>query len=611
MSLSIRARQSEIALMSDDYIEQLINRMSLAQKVGQMTMAERMFVNTDEVTRYHLGAILSGGGSQPEGNTPADWVQMNDAFWAASMADDSNHVPIPILYGVDAVHGNKNVAGATIFPHNIGLGASGDIDLVARAAAVTAKEVLATGVDWTFAPTLAVADDYRWGRTYESYTDDAVRVGQYGEAYIKALQSDLGDHSLMGCAKHWVGDGATTNGIDQGETTLSWETLEQRHIAPYYPVLKAGVLSVMVSFNSWNGDKCHGHYHLITEVLKDQLGFTGIVVSDWDGIDYIDEDYAVCIEQSVNAGIDMFMAPEKWQDFIEGLIDCVNQGRVPVSRIDDAVRRILRVKQRFGLFEKPRPAERCLSNHESFGSLEHRRVAQEAVRKSLVLLKNKGQLLPLASSQRVLVTGKNAHDIGAQCGGFSLSWQGESGNETISGTTIWQGIKNICPDAELSNDVAAINAENFDVAVVVVGESAYAEGMGDIRSDDHLLVEAGSTIKGLMNPLEPYGRSLKLAELHPEDLATIEAVRAKGLPMVVVLISGRPLLVDEEISSADAFVAAWLPGSEGLGIAENLFGLEAFSGKLPFTWPKHASLECGTGGVLFERGFGLTAKRTV
>jgi beta-glucosidase len=596
--------------MSDDYIEQLISRMSLAQKVGQMTMAERMFVTTDEVTRYHLGAILSGGGSQPEGNTPADWVQMNDAFWAASMADDANHVPIPILYGVDAVHGNNNVAGATIFPHNIGLGASGDIDLVARAAAVTAKEVLATGVDWTFAPTLAVADDFRWGRTYESYTDDTVRVGQYGEAYIKALQSDLGDHGLMGCAKHWVGDGATTNGIDQGETTLSWETLEQRHIAPYYPVLKAGVLSVMVSFNSWNGDKCHGHYHLITEVLKDQLGFTGIVVSDWDGIDYIDEDYAVCIEKSVNAGIDMFMAPEKWQDFIKGLIDCVNQGRVPLSRIDDAVQRILLVKQQFGLFEKPRPAERCLSNHESFGSLEHRRIAQEAVRKSLVLLKNEGQLLPLASSQRVLVAGKNAHDLGAQCGGFTLSWQGESGSETISGTTIWQGIKNICPDAELNDDVAAINAKNFDVAVVVVGESAYAEGMGDIRSGDHLLVEAGSTIKGSMNPLGPYGQSLKLAELHPEDLATIEAVRAKGLPMVVVLISGRPLLVDQEISSADAFVAAWLPGSEGLGIAENLFGLEAFSGKLPFTWPKQASLGCATGGVLFERGFGLTAKRT-
>ena len=591
--------------MSDDDIEQLIGRMSLAQKVGQMTMAERMFVTPQEVTEYHLGALLSGGGSQPEGNTPEDWVKMNDAFWAASMVDGDDHLPIPIVYGVDAVHGNNNVSGATIFPHNIGLGAAGDVDLIARIAAVTAKEVLATGVDWTFAPTLAVANDFRWGRTYESYTEDPEKVGQYGEAYIKALQSDLGSGALMGCAKHWVGDGATSNGIDQGETTLSWEALERKHVSPYYPVLEAGVLSVMVSFNSWNGDKCHGHHHLVTEVLKNQLAFDGIVVSDWDGIDYIDEDYLVCIEESVNAGIDMFMAPEKWKDFIKGLIDCVNQGRVPVARIDDAVRRILSVKKLFGLFDKPRPAERCLSNHKSFGSSEHRSIAREAVRKSLVLLKNDDDLLPLTKTQRVLVTGKNADDLGAQCGGFSLSWQGESGNDTLSGTTIWQGIQEVCPDAVHTNDVSSINSEDFDVAVIVIGEKAYAEGMGDIRSGDHLLVEAGSTIKGLMNPLEPYGRSLKLSDLHPEDLAAIESVRSKGLPLVVLLISGRPLLVDEEMAAANAFIAAWLPGSEGDGVAEVLFGTESFSGTLPFTWPRQASEDVETG---FELGYGLTSK---
>jgi beta-glucosidase len=538
---------------------------------------------------------------------------MNDAYWLASMEEDNEHLAIPILYGVDAIHGNNNVLGATIFPHNIGLGAANDPDLVERIAGITAREILATGVDWTFAPTLAVARNGQWGRTYESYSEDPAIVCSYAGNFVRGLQGNLGDEAVVSCVKHWVGDGGTTDGIDQGETTLTEHELERLHIAPYRAAIDAGALTVMVSFNSWNGEKCHGHGYLLNYVLKQRMQFSGFVISDWDGIDYLSDSYFEAVAIGANAGIDMFMVSEHWRPFIDHLTHHVVTGAVPMARIDDAVRRILRVKFAFGLFDKPRPAERPWSNHAGFGSQEHRRVAREAVRKSLVLLKNEQQLLPLARDRRILVAGKNADNTGHQCGGFTVAWQGTSGNEFVEGgTSIWQGIKQAAPQAILSasGDGLEADPELHDVAIVVIGEKPYAEGMGDIRTGDDVIVRAGSQINGLLKVLEPYGDTAVLAELHPEDLQTIENIVSRGVPVITVLVSGRPLVTNKELAASAAFLAAWLPGSEGAGIADVLFGEHEFSGKLSFSWPASADKTMHTGNeeydCLFPRGFGLT-----
>jgi beta-glucosidase len=591
-------------------VETLLSQMSLAQKIGQMTQPERMSVTPEDVREFHIGSVLSGGGSCPGDNRPTDWVNMNDAYWAASMDADASHLAIPLLYGVDAIHGNANVLGATVFPHNIGLGAAADPDLIERIARATAKEILAAGVDWTFAPTLAVARNDQWGRTYESYSEDPTIVTNYSDSFVRGMQADLGDDAVVACAKHWVGDGGTQHGIDQGETTLLFSELERLHIAPYLPALKAGIQTVMVSFNSWNGDKCHGHKHLVTDVLKNQLGFDGFVVSDWDGIDYLSADYAEAVAMSVNAGVDMFMVSVEWRAFIEHLTQHVEQGTVSTDRIDDAVRRILTVKSNFGLFEKPCPAERIWSNDGSFGSAKHRDLAREAVRKSLVLLKNDDQLLPLSPQSRILVAGRNADNRGAQCGGFTVEWQGTTGNDSIEGgTSVWEGIQALSPTAKLCVDGSTANANQHDVAIVVVGEIPYAEGMGDIRASDDVIVESGSMIRGEMKVLEAYGTTSVLAKLHPEDLQTIRAIAGQGIPVVTVLVSGRPLVTNDELASSSAFVAAWLPGSEGAGVAEVLFGKYDFIGRLSFSWPVHDGQQQNIGDEhyepKFEFGFGL------
>ena len=589
----------------------LLERMNLAQKIGQMTQAERMFVTPEEVRDFHIGSVLSGGGSCPGDNRPSDWVEMNDAYWMASMEADAEHLAIPLIYGVDAIHGHANVLGATVFPHNIGLGASRDPDLIERIAAVTAREILATGVDWTFAPTLAVARDDRWGRTYESYAEDPSVVVEYAGRFVRGMQGDLGDDSVVACAKHWVGDGGTRFGMDQGETTLSFDALDRIHISPYRPAIDAEVLTVMASFNSWNGDKCHGHRYLLTDVLKGQLGFRGFVVSDWDGISYLSEDLGEAIAMGVNAGIDMFMIGGEWQPFVEQLRSLVEAGTVSMERIDDAVRRILTVKHQFGLFDKPRPAERAWSNHASFGSPEHRELAREAVRKSLVLLKNDSETLPLQKQARILVAGRNADNRGALCGGFTVEWQGTIGNDQIpGGCSVWEGIREMSPGAELSVDGSLASADRHDVAVVVIGENPYAEGMGDVRASDQVIVESGSMIRGQMKVLEAYGTTLELARLHPEDLATIRSIAARGVPVVAVLVSGRPLVVNQELANSAAFVAAWLPGSEGKGVADVLFGAHDFQGRLSFSWPKDDLQRANVGDAdydpLFEFGYGLS-----
>ena len=588
----------------------LLARMNLAQKIGQMTQAERMSVTAEDVREFHIGSVLSGGGSCPGDNRPTDWVEMNDAYWMASMNADEDHLAIPLLYGVDAIHGHANVLGATVFPHNIGLGACNNRHLVERIAAATAREILATGVDWTFAPTLAVARDDRWGRTYESYAEDPSIVTAYADRFVAGMQGELGENSVIGCAKHWVGDGGTLYGMDQGETTLPFAELDRLHITPYRPAIAAGVLTVMASFNSWNGDKCHGHRHLLEDILKGELGFDGFIISDWDGINYLTKDPSEAVAMGVNAGIDMFMIGEDWRSFIENLTRHVNDGVVSMERIDDAVRRILTVKIRFGLFEKPRPARRKWSNHECFGSSEHRDLAREAVRKSLVLLKNEESVLPLQKGARVLVAGRNADNRGAQCGGFTVAWQGSVGNASIEGgTSVWEGVQQFAPGAELSPDGSAASADRHDVAIVVIGENPYAEGMGDIRSSDQVIVESGSMIRGEMKVLQAYGNSLELAKLHPEDLQTIKAIADQGIPVVSVLISGRPLVVNRELELSRAFVAAWLPGSEGKGVVEVLFGEHDFQGRLSFSWPRDTEQKLNVGDAeydpLFAFGYGL------
>jgi beta-glucosidase len=594
-------------------VDALVSKMTLDQKIGQMTQAERRFATPDDVRDYHLGSVLSGSGSSPGNNLPGDWVAMNDAYWAASMNGDEQHLAIPVLYGVDAIHGHNNVRGATLFPHNIGLGAANDIDLIRRIARVTAREVLATGVDWTFAPNLAVARNINWGRTYESFSENPDIVTSFASNIVDGLQGDLGTDSVMVSLKHWVGDGGATNGISQGETTLGRNELEQTHIKPFSSAVMAGACTVMASFTSWNGDKCHGHKYLLTDVLKNEMKFNGFIISDWDAIDYLSEDYHEAVALAVNAGIDMFMVPERWKEFIDHTRQHVQRGSISLRRIDDAVRRILTVKFAYGLFDKPRPSDRFWSNHECFGAPEHRELAREAVRKSLVMLKNHAALLPLHKDARILVAGKNAHNRGHQCGGFSIDWQGTCGNELIEGgTSIWEGIQQVAASAVLSTDESGKDADpdQHDVAVVVIGETPYAEGMGDVRSGEHLIVEAGSQIRGSMNVLSPYGTTLELAKLHPEDLETIKTIAEKGIPVVTVLISGRPLVVASELALSTAFVAAWLPGSEGQGIADVIFGDFDFQGKLSFSWPESDDFSLSENErnppPLYGLGYGLT-----
>lgn len=589
----------------------MLARMTLAQKIGQMTQADRMTCTPEDVYRYALGSVLSSAGSTPDNNSPSGWLEMCEAFWEASMLPRGPHPRIPVMYGLDAIHGHSGVHGATIFPHNIGMGCSFEPAAVKKRAEITRREVLATGVDWVFGPNLAVARDKHWGRTYESFSEVTEIVSNFTAPAIKALQNDFNMASVIACAKHWVGDGGTQSGIDQGNTQLPFEELMRVHVPPYVEALKAGVMTIMVSFSSWNGTKCHASEFLLTELLKKQMGFNGFVVSDMQGIDFVSDDFYIAVERSVNAGIDMFMVPENWRAFIDHLTTHVEMGTVPISRVNDAVRRILSVKVASGLVDKPSPKNRMWSDHASFGSKEHRDVAREAVRKSMVLLKNENHVLPLNKHSRVLVCGKNAHNIGHQCGGFTITWQGESGNDSVKGTSIWQGIQLANNNARLVQEskLATIPHGEFDVAVAVIGEKPYAEGMGDIRSKHKDIVQLSSEIQGSVNLMSPKGDTLELADLYPEDLVMLDQLKRLGIPIVTVIVSGRPMMTNKEMALSDAFVAAWLPGSEGDGIADVLFGDYDFSGRLAFSWPKQPrpALNFDEDGYepLFPVGYGL------
>jgi beta-glucosidase len=558
-------------------VEALLAKMTLDEKIGQMTQADKTALQDGrEVRDFFMGSVLSGGNSLPTPNDPPTWAAMTDGFQSQAL---STRLGIPIFYGVDAVHGDGDVKGAVLFPHNIGMGATRNPDLVQRAARVTAREVAGTGARWAFAPCIAVARDERWGRTYESYGESPELAELLGPAAVRGLQDADDGTAVLASAKHFVGDGGTSRGMDQGDTRISEEELRRIHLPGYLACIKAGVGNVMVSYSSWNDAPMHGNKRLLTDVLKGELGFTGFVVTDWAAIDKMSDDYQQDVEVAINAGIDMVMVPIHYRDFAADLKALVAAGRIPMARIDDAVRRILKQKVRFKLWERPFTDPALTAQ---IGSAEHRAVARQAVQQSLVVLKNDQSVLPLRSGARVHLCGFRADDMGVQCGGWSVGWRGHRGAIT-PGTTLRQGFEQVLGAGRVDFSKDAGGAEKADLVVVVVGEDPYAEGSGD---RDKL-------------------------ELGAEDRALIDAAKRSGKPLVIVLLSGRPLILGDVLDSASALVAAWLPGTEGAGIADVLSGAVKPTGKLPCSWPRQmAQIPINVGdpsyAPLFEYGFGLS-----
>lgn len=596
VSVLLKAQTPATLKSNNAKARELLSRMTLEEKVGQMIQANSASLkDPSDVETYFLGSILSGGSSDPKtGNGLVDWTDHYDSFQSRTQ---KTRLRIPLLYGIDAVHGHSNVLGATIFPHNVGLGCSRNPALVERAARITALETRATGINWTFAPCVTVPRDERWGRSYEGFGETPELARMMGEAAVRGYQgNDLNDPThILACAKHWIGDGATKYGtgrklkpdlqiLDRGDVTLTESELRRLHMAGYVSAIKAGVGTIMPSYSSWNGVKCSGNKHLLTEVLKQELKFDGFLISDYDAIDEMPGDYKTQIETSANAGMDMFMVSTKYRELYALLLELVRENRVPISRIDDAVTRILRVKFAMGLLDGcSNLADRKL--HASFGSAEHRQVARECVRETLVLLKNDKRVLPLSKKlSRIHVAGKSADDIGNQCGGWTISWQGKSGANTTGGTTILKAIQEtVSPATKITYSKDGADAAGADLGIVVIGETPYAEWMGDRQS----------------------------LELSDEDIAAVEKMKQAGMPLVVVLISGRPMIIDKVIDKADAFVAAWLPGTEGRGVTDVLFGDFRFVGKLSFSWPRSMDqipINAGDPNYdpLFKYGYGLS-----
>lgn len=587
-------------------VEQLLAEMTLEEKAGQMTQVDVHSLKPGAVRDLAIGSALSGGGGNPAPNEPAAWAAMVREVQAQAL---ESRLGVPLLYGVDAVHGHSNLRGATIFPHNVGLGATRDEHLVERVAGVTGGELLATNIHWTFAPAVSVPQDIRWGRTYEGFSEDPALVATLGAAFIRGLNGASGFEDghrrpVLSSPKHYVGDGGTAWGttrrygwisgrwesdvpgrwqIDQGDLVAGEAGLRAVHLAPYRAAMEAGALSIMVSYSSWNGEKLHRHHYLLTEVLKNEMGFAGFLVSDWLGVSQLDPSFETSVCLAINAGLDMVMVPFEYERFIAAVTGGVRAGMILESRIDDACRRILRVKASLGLFESPFGDESLLPE---VGSHEHRAVAREAVRKSQVLLKNDGDILPLPRDiDRILVAGEAADDIGWQCGGWTIEWQGGRGAIT-SGTTLRQAIAAAAgPDTSLiyRGDGKFRQDETAEVGIVVAGEQPYSEGDGD--SDD--------------------------LALSAEAVELVNRVRHYCRHLVLVIYSGRPLILGGIADVCDAVVAAWLPGTEADGIADVLFGTEPFSGRLPYAWPRTMDqVRSRDGGApLFPFGHGLTTAR--
>ncbi len=597
---------------TDQRVAALLAQMTLAEKIGQMTQVEKGSISPRDVTRHLIGSVLSGGGGSPASNTPEDWLDMVNGYQQAAL---DTRLGIPLLYGVDAVHGHAAVVGATVFPHNIGLGAADDPELMRQIGRATALEMAATGIRWNFAPVVAAPQDIRWGRTYESFGEDPALVSRLAAPYIEGLQNDadgqrFGDPAtVLATPKHFVADGGTAYGsattvtmgvpylLDQGDAQIDEATLRAIHLPPYQAAFDAGAASVMASFSSWNGVKMHANRDLLTGVLRAELGFEGFVVSDWQGIDQIPGDYYSDVVTAINAGIDMVMTPYDYKRFIDTLTAAVDEGDVPMERIDEAVRRILTVKADLGLFDGD-PAQPG-APLEVVGSPEHRALARQAVRQSLVLLENDRNAVPLIEDTPLIyVGGEAADDIGIQIGGWSTQWQGLAGDIT-DGTTILEGIREVSkPGSNVIFDAAGrfdrfTNAQGgqllADAAIAVVAERPYAEGVGD---------------------------SADLA-LPPADLVMVQRMRDSSRRLVVVVLAGRPVDITDLLPLADALVVAWLPGSEGAGVADALFDHAPFSGTLPYTWPRSveqlpfdfAALPTdGPDAPLYPAGFGLSTE---
>jgi beta-glucosidase len=594
-----------VSIDTQRFVDHLLAQLTLEEKVGQMIQADIASISPADLRRFKLGSILAGGNAAPGNDIrsgPQAWLELTDEFHAAAMAaPDRSHPPIPILFGIDAVHGHAKVRGATIFPHNVALGATHDPDLVRRIGEATAAEVAATGIDWTFAPTVAVARDVRWGRAYESYSESPALVARYAPAMVAGLQGQWGSAQFMApgrtlaTVKHFVGDGGTGAGRDQGDTVTAEAVLADVHAAGYAPAISAGALIVMASYSSWNGVKMHANHYLLTDVLKGRMGFEGFVVGDWNAQEQIPGCTKSRCAAAILAGVDMLMAPDSWRELYENTLAEVRSGEIPQARIDDAVRRILRAKAIAGIFDRPAPSRQAAAGHfEELGSAAHRAVAREAVRKSLVLLKNAHGTLPLSPRVHVLVAGAAADDIGIQCGGWTVDWQGDHNvNADFPGaTSIYGGISAAVARAggvaELSRD-GEFTAKP-DAAIVVFGETPYAEFEGDRET-------------------------LEFSAGDKTALTLLRRLRALNIPTVSIFLSGRPLWVNPEINASDAFVAAWLPGSEGAGIADVLFrGSDGsvpydFTGRLAFSWPDSAMpVRFGAGpvrGAVYANGFGL------
>lgn len=577
----------------DPQVSQLLVKMTLEEKIGQMIQAENTRLQKiSDVEDYFLGSILSSGDADPPaGNTLENWTNLYDSLQKRTQL---TRLKIPLLYGVDAVHGHNNVLGAVVFPHPIALGCTRDPDLVKEVARITAREVRATGIQWTFAPCIAVPRDERWGRTYEGFSEDPQLAALLGAAAVRGYQGGNLRHpeSVLACAKHYVGDGGTLfgtssdgRGLDQGDTRVDEAELRRIHLAPYPEAIDAGVGTIMPSYSSWNGVKCSGHTYLLTTVLKEELGFEGFLISDYNAIRQIHPNFKIAIGISINAGMDMAMEPTRYREFFQLLKELVEEGVVPMTRIDDAVRRILRVKFAMGLMD---PGYRLTADrrlHRDFGSRAHRQTARKAVRQSLVLLKNEGQILPLSKQvARIHVAGRSADNIGNQCGGWTIVWQGQSGPVTHGGTTVLTAVRNtVSPNTLVTFSDDGTRAEGADVGVVVIGERPYAEGFGDMAD----------------------------LTLSKEDRETVANMKKAGIPIVVILFSGRPMILGEVLDQADALAAAWLPGTEGQGITDVIFGDYKPTGKLSFTWPKSMSqipINVGDESYdpLFEYGHGLS-----
>ena len=598
-------------------LDEIVAGMSLRDKVGQVIMGEIRYVSPGDVRHYRLGAVLNGGGSFPGRDRHASaehWLALADAYHQASVDRDDGRPVIPVIWGTDAVHGHNNVFGATLFPHNIGLGATASPELLRLIGAATAREVAATGIYWNFAPTLAVPRNDRWGRTYEGYSEHPGLVAELGAALIEGMQGAVGRDfmapgKVLATAKHFLGDGGTANGVDQGVTLASEAELVRIHGAGYRTALKAGVQTVMVSFSSWNGIKMHANGYLLEGALKGAMGFDGFLIGDWDAHSQIPGCKPDSCPEAFIAGVDMYMAPKRWKGLHRNLLRQVRMGEITSARLDEAVRRILRVKLRAGLLDAPRPSERPVAaavdggpvrRWEWIGHPQHRALARRAVRESLVLLKNEGAVLPIEPGSRVMIVGNAASNIPTQLGGWSMTWQGDDiGNADFPGaTSILDGIREAVEDAggavdyrRFADVLAGLAKSPPDVALLVYGEEPYAEYEGDVRT----------------------------LEFSPGDKSHLEAARrlqAAGVPVVSVLLNGRPLAVPEEIGASDAFVVAWLPGSEGAGVADVLIaGAEGkprfdFSGRLPYSWPARPEQTTVNRGddpyqPAFPFGFGL------